>query len=81
MFDGIRLFDESAKAVAAALQARVGGDYREDGQTFTAPSVLLALWRTPHDRNEQYEDDDLPRHWSTVLVARPGYYDEPVCPR
>ena len=76
VFDDIPLFDEPADAVVAALRERVGGDLEENGFTFTAPTVLLALWRDANGRNDQYEDDDewaLPRHWTAALVARPGY--------
>jgi hypothetical protein len=46
----------------------------EDGHAFTAPDLLLALWRptTP----ETPDDDEDGRYFESVMLARPGYYDQ-----
>jgi hypothetical protein len=49
-------------------------EVEEDGHAFTAPSLLLSLWRpaTP-----QAPDDQEGRFFESALIARPGYYDQP----
>jgi hypothetical protein len=46
---------------------------KDDGCSFTAPDLLLALWRpfAPYE-----PDDEDGRYFQSVLVAEPGYYDE-----
>ena len=62
---------DAADAVVEALREHTTIQVEEDGHSFTAPDLLLALWRSvvPED-----DDDPEGRHFESVLVARPGYY-------
>jgi hypothetical protein len=72
MYDGLDVFSAPAADLVAQLQLRsnVHEEADEDGHTFTAPSLLLSLWRpvTPES-----PDDQEGRFFASVVIARPGY--------
>ena len=78
-YAGIDVFTTPAADLITQLRQRTTIDVEEeeDGHAFTAPSLLLSLWRpvTP-----QSPDDQEGRFFESVLIARPGYYDQPAEP-
>ncbi|MEU5262122.1 hypothetical protein [Amycolatopsis sp. NPDC021455] len=78
IYEGLDLFRTPADEVVAALRARTAVTEEENGHTYRAPGLRLALWRpvTPDEPGEDGEDWD-GRFFATVLLARPGYGDEP----
>jgi hypothetical protein len=76
-YDGLDVFTTPAAALITQLRQRTTVHQEEDGHAFTAPSLLLALWRpvTP-----QAPDDQEGRFFESVLIARRGYYDQPAEP-
>jgi hypothetical protein len=78
-YDGLNVFTTPAADLAARLRQHttVHVEAEEDGHAFTAPSLLLSLWQpvTPES-----PDDQEGRLFGSVLIARPGYYDQPAEP-
>ena len=81
-YDGLDVFATPAADLIRQLRQRTAIDVEEeeDGHAFTAPSLLLSLWRpvTPESPEDQEG-----RFFESVLIARPGYYDqlaEPTAP-
>jgi hypothetical protein len=72
-YDGIDIFRTPAVDVVAMLRRTTTVLEKDDGCSFTAPDLLLALWRpfAPYE-----PDDEDGRYFQSVLVAEPGYYDE-----
>jgi hypothetical protein len=73
-FRGIDVFGLPAREVVNRLAAQVAvvAD-TDDPASFVAPDLLLSFWRP-------FEADDDPAeeqgyYFSSVLLARPGYYD------
>ncbi len=64
-YRGIDLFRTAADDLIEHLRQFDPAAVSEDGYSFTAPDLLLALWRP-------IVGD---RYFEAVLVARPGYYD------
>lgn len=73
-YDGHDVFTTPAAGLITRLRQHttVHREQEEDGHAFTAPSLLLSLWRpvTP-----QSPDDQEGRFCESVLIARPGYYE------
>jgi hypothetical protein len=78
-YDGHDVFTTPAADLVAQLRQRTTIDVEEeeDGHAFTAPSLLLPLWRpvTPESPEDQEG-----RFFESALIARPDYYDQPVQP-
>ncbi len=53
----------------------IGAD-PENRASFVAPDLLIALWR-PFAADDEPEDDQ-GYYFSSVLLAKPGYYDTPA---
>lgn len=72
-FLGIDIFGTPADTLVEKLREHTSVDIDEDGHSATAPDLLLALWRAvvPEDDN-----DPDGRYFESVLIARPGYYEE-----
>ena len=77
-YDGLDVFTTPAADLVAQLRQRttIHVEAEEDGHAFTAPSLLLSLWLvTPES-----PDDQEGRFFGSVLIARPGYSDQPAEP-
>ncbi|MCX4817938.1 hypothetical protein OG601_45965 [Streptomyces sp. NBC_01239] len=48
----------------------------DDDASFIAPHLLLSFWR-PFAADDEPEEEQ-GYHFSSVLLARPGYYDTPA---
>jgi hypothetical protein len=75
MFGSISLFRLTADDVIRRLSAVTTVRVDEGGYGVTAPDLLLALWRGVVPKGPDDEDG---RHWQSVLMAKPGYYDTPT---
>ncbi|CAN7592437.1 hypothetical protein LJR027_004187 [Terrabacter sp. LjRoot27] len=71
-FDDIDVFGTPAEDVVEQLRRKTPVEVTDGGRSVTAAGLLLALWRPAVP--ESAEDDE-GRHFESVLVARPGYYD------
>jgi hypothetical protein len=76
-YDGHDVFTTPAADIVAQLRQVTTVHEEENGHAFTAPCLLLSLWRpvTPDS-----PDDQEGRFFESVLVARPGYCNHPVEP-
>ncbi|MFE9662922.1 hypothetical protein [Streptomyces sp. NPDC005955] len=77
LFRGLDVFALPAREVVR----RVGeftsiGEEPDDGASFIAPDLLLYFWR-PFAADDEPEEER-GHHFSSVLLARPGYYDTPA---
>ena len=72
-YNELDVFTTPAADLVTQLRRRTTVHEEEDGHAFTAPDLLLALWRptTP-----ETPDDEDGRFFESVLLARPGYYDQ-----
>ncbi|ACU72762.1 hypothetical protein Caci_3871 [Catenulispora acidiphila DSM 44928] len=76
-FRDVDLFTLPAREVVERLRQHTPVEPAEDDPaSFVAPELLLSLWRP-------FEADDEPleaqgHYFTTVLLARPGYYDTPA---
>jgi hypothetical protein len=75
LFGSISLFSLTADDVIRQLSAVTTVHIEEDGHGAIAPDLLLALWRGVVPDGPDDEDG---RHWQSVLMAKPGYYDTPT---
>lgn len=75
-YQDLDLFGLPALQVAAELSRRTLLVPADDDASFTAPELLLALWR-PFAADDDPEEEQ-GYYFSSVLVARPGYYDTPA---
>jgi hypothetical protein len=70
-YEGLDVFRTPAADLVEALGRRTRIRADEDGHSFTAPDLLLSLWRPapegPDDRERKY--------FEAVLIAKPGYDD------
>lgn len=75
--DALNVFTTPAADLITQLRRHTTVHEEENGHTFTAPELLLCLWRStiPED-----PDDQDGRFFDAVLTARPGYYDRPDTP-
>jgi hypothetical protein len=76
-YRGHDVFTTPASDLITRLRRLTAVDEDETGHAFTAPGLLLALWRpvTPASQEDQEG-----RFFESVLLARPGYYDHPAEP-
>jgi hypothetical protein len=72
VYRGVDVFGTPADELVETLSDHDRIEVAEQGHSFTAPDLLLALWRPVVP--EGPEDDD-GRYFESVLIARPGYYD------
>jgi hypothetical protein len=75
-YDGLDVFTTPAADLITQLRQRttIHVEAEEDGHFFTAPSLHLSLWLvTPESPDEQEG-----RFFGSVLIARPGYCDQPA---
>ncbi|MGC0407719.1 hypothetical protein RKD31_000962 [Streptomyces sp. SAI-163] len=77
LFQGVDVFAPSAREVVR----RVGEltsieEDPDDDASFIAPDLLLSFWR-PFAADDEPEEEQ-GYYFSSVLLARPGYYDTPV---
>lgn len=70
---GTGLLEEPAEDVVRVLAASEALEITEGGRQVVAPALLLALWRPTLPERPDDEDG---RFFSSVLVARPGYYEQ-----
>ncbi|MFF8973642.1 hypothetical protein [Streptomyces sp. NPDC014995] len=75
-FRGIDLFGLPAREVVTRMSevTAIAAD-DEDPASFVAPDLLLSFWRPFDGDNEP--DDEQGYYFTSVLLARPGYYDGP----
>ncbi|MGW7414346.1 hypothetical protein [Streptomyces sp. NPDC054863] len=76
-FRGIDVFGLSAREVVhrmAEVTAIEPAD--DDPASFVAPELLLSFWR-PFKADDE-PDEEQGHCFSSVLLARPGYYDDPT---
>jgi hypothetical protein len=73
IYDGLDIFQTPAADLIEALRHKIQIAEEENGHSYTAPDVLLALWRptTPED-----PDDDDGNYFESVLIAEPGYHND-----
>lgn len=77
VFRGIDLFGLPAREVIQRLGEATDVEPHEDEPaSILAPDLLLSLWR-PFQTDDQ-PDEPQGYFFSTVLLARPGYYDTPT---
>ena len=78
-YDTLDVFTTPAADLITRLRQRttVHQEQEEDAYALTAPSLLLSLWRQVTPRAP--EDQEGP-FFESVLIARPGYYDQPAGP-
>ena len=74
-YDGLDVFTTPAADLITQLRQRSTVHEEEGGHAFTAPSLLLSLWRPVTPRSP---DDQEGRFFESVLIAPPGYYDRPA---
>lgn len=75
-YRGIDLLGTPAARVVAELNELTELEEDEGGRSFTAPSLLLSLWRPFVD--DEDPDEEQGHYFQSVLVAQPGYYDGPM---
>ena len=72
-YAGIDVFGTPAEEFVAALRTRTPVVEEDHGYAYVAPELLLSCWRasTPKD-----PEDTEGRWFDSVLIARPGYYNQ-----
>lgn len=73
-YDGLNVFTTPAAGLVACLRHSTTVQQEEGAHAFTAPSLLLSFWRPVIPDSP---DDGAGRFYQSVLLARPGYYDNP----
>lgn len=71
-YDGLNIFQTPAAELVDALALKTEVLEEENGHSFTAPNLLIALWRPTLPEGP---DDDDGKYFEAVLIAKPGYYD------
>lgn len=71
VYDGIDVFTTPAASLISRLRQRttVRQEQEEDGHAFTAPSLLLSLWRPVTPQSPQDQEGQF---FESVLIARPS---------
>ncbi|MEV6286037.1 hypothetical protein [Kribbella sp. NPDC051770] len=72
-YDGLDIFQTAASELVEALSRKTWTVEKENGHSFIAPDLLLALWRPTIP--EGLDDAD-GKYFESVLMARPGYYEQ-----
>ncbi|MEY9842847.1 hypothetical protein [Streptacidiphilus sp. EB103A] len=76
-FRGIDVFSLPAAEVVTRLrEVTTITDAEDDPASFVAPDLLLSFWR-PFEADDA-PDEEQGYYFSSVLLARPGYYDTPT---
>jgi hypothetical protein len=73
IYDGLDVFQTPAADLVEALSRGTRILPEEDGHLFTAPDLLLSLWRPTAPEGP---DDDEGKYFESVLIAKPGYHDQ-----
>ncbi|MFF7364229.1 hypothetical protein [Streptomyces sp. NPDC008125] len=77
LFHGVDVFALSAREVVRHVDGFTSIEKDpDDDASFVAPDLLLSFWR-PFAADDEPEGDQ-GYHFSSVLPARPGYYDSPA---
>jgi len=76
-YDGHYVFTTPMADLVTHLRRRTAVYQEENGHAFTAPGLLLSLWRPTVPDSP---DDEEGRFPESVLVARPGYYPQSAGP-
>ncbi|MEU1146137.1 hypothetical protein ACFYO9_32550 [Streptomyces sp. NPDC005863] len=75
-FRGIDVFALPARTVVDRLaKITAVGPAGDDPASVVAPDLLLGFWR-PFEADDD-PDEEQGHYFNSVLLARPGYYDEP----
>ncbi|MGK5547086.1 hypothetical protein ACSNOH_20490 [Streptomyces sp. URMC 127] len=75
-FRGVDVFAPAREVVRRIRELVPLGEDPENPASFLAPDLLLAFWR-PFEADDEPEDEQ-GHYFSSVLLARPGYYDTPA---
>ncbi|MFJ8159042.1 hypothetical protein [Streptomyces sp. NPDC094468] len=76
-FRGIDVFGLPAAEVVTLLRELATiTEAEDDPASFIAPDLLLSFWR-PFEADDE-PDEEQGYYFSSVLLARPGYYDSPA---
>ncbi|MER7540722.1 hypothetical protein ABTX77_39030 [Streptomyces sp. NPDC097704] len=77
LFQGVDVFALPAREVVRRVGAFTSiEEDPDDDASFIAPDLLLGFWR-PFEADDEPEDEQ-GYYFSTVLLARPGYFDTPA---
>jgi hypothetical protein len=71
-YEGMDVFGTPAEEFVAALRTRTTVIEENHGYAYVAPRLLLSCWRAATPKNG---DDTEGRHFDSVLMAGPGYYN------
>ncbi|WP_370415234.1 hypothetical protein [Streptomyces fradiae] len=78
LFRDVDVFGLPAREVVRRIRAYTPVvEDADDPDCFRAPDLLLGFWR-PYAAEEDEPDDEPGHFFSSVLLARPGYYDTPA---
>ena len=73
-YHGLDVFTPPAADLVSQLRRHTTILEEEDGHALTAPDLLLSFWRST---TPQSPNDEEGRFFESVLLAQPGYYDQP----
>ncbi|MFD8009743.1 hypothetical protein [Streptomyces sp. NPDC058955] len=77
LFQGVDVFAPPAREVVRRMGEFTSiEEHPDDDASFVAPDLLLSFWR-PFAADDEPEEEQ-GYHFSSVLLARPGYYDTPA---
>jgi hypothetical protein len=71
-YQGLDVFGLAAEEFVAALRRHTAVIEENHGYAYVAPDLLLSCWRACTPKKP---DDIDGRHFDSVLVARPGFYN------
>ena len=71
-YRGMDVFATPAEEFIAMLRQQTSVVEEDHGYAYVAPELLLSCWRAATPKNG---DDTDGRHFDSVLIARPGYYN------
>jgi len=77
VYSGISIFSDPAEVVENGLVRYLRIDVIDDGSTVVAPDAFLAFGKSLSVYGDAVESG----FFEWVVVAAPGYYDEPIEPR
>ncbi|GGQ44302.1 hypothetical protein [Couchioplanes azureus] len=72
LYGDISIFEEPAEIVEGRLAGRLPLQVIDDGLTVVAPETFMALGKS----TSVYGDDSESGFFESVVVARPGYYED-----
>ncbi|MEV5972244.1 hypothetical protein [Streptomyces sp. NPDC051921] len=77
LFRGVDVFALPAREVVRRIgEFTAVQEDPDDGASFIAPDLLLSFWR-PFAADDEPEEEQ-GHYFTSVLLARPGYYDTPA---